>query len=184
MSITPNAASIGIIGGADGPTAIFVTGSEKSLDVDSIKALLDGVDPAALLPDLNKVFTSLEPVCRIAVLAGPVLILLLGLIYLLLTPKEANYYLGYRCYFGMGSEQAWRFTQRIAGIVWTALGAVMTLAMLIVTARFPGLDVLEMLTSAATSVVVEALVLLVATIIIRIIVAARYDRHGERRVRK
>ena len=51
---TTQAASVGIIGGADGPTAIFVTGSEE-LNIDSIKALLDGFDPASLLPDLSRV---------------------------------------------------------------------------------------------------------------------------------
>ena len=86
------------------PNALLETtaATEELLDVESIKALLDGFDPAALLPDLSKVFDSLVPLCRIAVLAGPVVVLLLGLSYLLLTPKEANYYLGYRCYFGMG----------------------------------------------------------------------------------
>ena len=54
------AASIGIIGGADGPTAIFVTGSEGSFDIDSIKSLLDGFDPASLLPDLEKNRKALE----------------------------------------------------------------------------------------------------------------------------
>ena len=155
------------------------------MNLDAIKELLSGAETAApVVPDAGTLVDKVLPIAKILVVAGPVIMLVLGLLYLFAAPREANHHFGYRCYFGMGSEQAWRFTQRIAGIVWTALGAVMTLAMLIVTARFPGLDVLEMLTSAATSVVVEALVLLVATIIIRIIVAARYDRHGERRVRK
>ena len=34
---TTQAASVGIIGGADGPTAVFVTGSDE-LNIDSIKA--------------------------------------------------------------------------------------------------------------------------------------------------
>ena len=155
------------------------------MNLDAIKELLSGAETAApVVPDAGTLVDKVLPIAKILVVAGPVIMLILGLLYLFAAPREANHHFGYRCYFGMGSEQAWRFTQRIAGIVWTALGAVMTLAMLIVTARFPGLDVLEMLTSAATSVVVEALVLLVATIIIRIIVAARYDRHGERRRRK
>ena len=155
------------------------------MNLDAIKELLSGSETALpAVPDAGTLVDKVLPIAKILVVAGPVIMLILGLLYLFAAPREANHHFGYRCYFGMGSEQAWRFTQRIAGIVWTALGAVMTLAMLIVTARFPGLDVLEMLTSAATSVVVEALVLLVATIIIRIIVAARYDRHGERRVRK
>ena len=155
------------------------------MNLDAIKELLSGAETAApVVPDAGTLVDKVLPIAKILVVAGPVIMLILGLLYLFAAPREANHHFGYRCYFGMGSEQAWRFTQRIAGIVWTALGAVMTLAMLIVTARFPGLDVLEMLTSAATSVVVEALVLLVATIIIRIIVAARYDRHGERRSKK
>ena len=82
--------------------------AEEILDIESIKAVLDGFDPATLLPDLSKVFDTLAPVCRFAVLIGPVVLLLLGLSYLILSPKEANHYLGYRCYFGMGSEYAWR----------------------------------------------------------------------------
>ena len=135
MNTTPTivmdstAKTVGIIGGADGPTAIFVTGSEGGLDIDSIKSLLDGFDPATLLPDLSKVFDSLVPLCRLAVLIGPVVLLLLGLSYLFLTPKEANYYLGYRCYFGMGSEYAWRFTQRLAGFLFAGAGLVLTVVM-------------------------------------------------------
>ena len=61
------------------PNALLETtaATEELLDVESIKALLDGFDPAALLPDLSKVFDSLVPLCRIAVLAGPVVLLLL-----------------------------------------------------------------------------------------------------------
>ena len=155
------------------------------MNLDAIKELLSGAETAApVVPDAGTLVDKVLPIAKILVVAGPVIMLVLGLLYLFAAPREANHHFGYRCYFGMGSEQAWRFTQRIAGIIWTALGAVMSLAMLIVTARFSRLDVLEMLTTAATCVVVEALVLLAATIVIRIIVAARYDRHGERRVRK
>ena len=149
--------------------------------VTSIFAALEN-GPAS--PDTGALIEKSTAIAKVLVIAGPVIMLILGLLYLFAAPREANHHFGYRCYFGMGSEQAWRFTQRIAGYTWIVLGSIMTVAMLIVTGRFPGQDVLEMLTTAATCVVVEALVLLTATIIIRIIVAARYDRHGERRVRK
>ena len=84
----------------------------------------------------------------------------------------------------MGSEQAWRYTQRIAGITWTALGTVMTLVVLVVSRRFAEQGTLDMLTTAAVCVLAEAGVLVLASIVIRTIVAARYDRHGERRTRK
>ena len=58
------------------PTALMETtaATEELVDIESIKALLDGFDPASLLPDLSKVFDSLVPICRIAVLIGPVII--------------------------------------------------------------------------------------------------------------
>ena len=177
---TNQAASVGIIGGADGPTAIFVTGSEE-LNIDSIKALLDGMDPAALLPDLSKVFDSLVPICRFAVMAGPLVLLLLGLSYLFLTPKEANYYLGYRCYFGMGSEYAWRFTQRLAGWLFTAAGAVLTVVMFVISVRFPYMALTDMVWKAASCLLVElaAAVLLILTV--NISAATHFDRKGKHR---
>ena len=187
MSTTPTAAlesaaaSIGVIGGADGPTAIFVTGSEGEFDFDSIKSLLDGFDPATLLPDLQKVFDSLVPLCRLAILAGPVVILLLGLSYLFLSPKEANHYLGYRCYFGMGSEYAWRFTQRLAGWLFTAVGGALTVVMFAISVSFPHMQLTDMVWRAAACLVVElaAAVLLVLTV--NLSAAFHFDRKGKHR---
>ena len=48
--------------------------------------------------------------------------IIMGLLYFFAAPKEANHHFGYRCYFGMGSELAWRFTQRLSGIVLGVLG--------------------------------------------------------------
>ena len=184
MSTTPSAASIGIIGGADGPTAIFVTGSEGGLDIDSIKGLLDGFDPATLLPDLSKVFDSLVPICRIAVLAGPVVVLLLGLSYLLLSPKEANYYLGYRCYFGMGSEYAWRFTQRLAGCLFTAAGLVLTVVMFAISVSFPYMALTDMVWRATSCLLVELAVSVLLVLTVNLAAAFRFDRKGRHRSKK
>ena len=153
------------------------------MNLDAILDFFSGAEAAPELPDPSALTGQLETIARVLVVAGPVVMIIMGLLYLYAAPREANHHFGYRCYFGMGSEQAWRFTQRIAGITWTALGVILTIAMLLVTARFSSQDVLEMLTTAIVCVVVEALVLLLATIVIRTIVTARYNRHGERRGR-
>ena len=129
------------------PTEITAA-TEGSLDIASIKSVMDGFDPASLLPDLSKVFGSLVGVCRVAVMIGPVIALILGLAYLFLAPKEANYYFGYRCYFGMGSVRAWRFTQRIAGMILGGLGLILTVIMAIVTAGYGSMDSMGISTSA------------------------------------
>ena len=177
---TTKAASIGIIGGADGPTAIFVTGAED-LNIDSIKSMMDGFDPASLLPDLSKIFDSLAPLCRFAVLVGPVVVLLLGLSYLFLSPKEANHYLGYRCYFGMGSEYAWRFTQRLAGWLFTAAGLVMTIVMFAISVSFPYMQLTDLTWRAASCLAVELVVSVLLVLIVNLSAAYHFDRKGRHR---
>ena len=155
--------------------------TEAALDVESIKAILDGFDPGALLPDLSKVFSSLAPLCRIAVLLGPVVILLLGLSYLILSPKEANHYLGYRCYFGMGSEYAWRFTQRLAGWLFTIAGLVLTVVMFTISVSFPHMQLTDMAWKAASCLVVELAVSILLVLTVNLSAAIHFDRKGRHR---
>ena len=158
--------------------------TEELLDIESIKALLDGFDPGALLPDLSKVFGSLEPLCRIAVLVGPVILLLLGLSYLILSPKEANYYLGYRCYYGMGSEYAWRFTQRCAGMLFTGTGLVLTVVMFTISAGFASMELPDMVWKAAACLLVELIFAIVLVLTVNLSAAVRFDRKGNYRRKK
>ena len=168
------------------PTLLSETtaATEELLDVESIKALLDGIDPAALLPDLSKVFDSLVPLCRIAVLVGPVVVLLLGLSYLFLTPKEANYYLGYRCYFGMGSEYAWRFTQRLAGLLFTGAGIVMTVVMFAISVSFPYMALSDMVWRAASCLLVQLAVSVLLILTVNLSAAFHFDRKGKHRKKR
>ena len=155
--------------------------AEEMLDIESIKAVLDGFDPATLLPDLSKVFDTLAPVCRFAVLIGPVVLLLLGLSYLILSPKEANHYLGYRCYFGMGSEYAWRFTQRLAGFLFTGTGLVLTVVMFAISASFPYLQLTAMVWRAFSCLLVELAAAVLLVLIVNLSAAFRFDRKGRHR---
>ncbi len=158
--------------------------TEPALDLESIKGLLDGFDPAALLPDLEGIFGSLATVCRLAVMIGPIVILILGLSYLFFAPKEANYYFGYRCYFGMGSIYAWRSTQRLAGLLFTGLGLVLTIVMFFLTAGFSAMAVTDMLWKALGCMVWEAGLTLAVTLGINLSIAFRFNRKGEHRRKK
>ena len=153
--------------------------AEAAIDIQSIKEILEGFDPAALLPDLSVLFGSLETVCRIAVLIGPVVLLVMGLMYLFLSPKEANYYFGYRTYFGMGSVHAWRFTQRLAGITLGGLGLILTVIMVIVSGSFGKMELMDMLWKAVSCLVWEAGLALAANVFIGLAAAVCFDRKGE-----
>ncbi len=158
--------------------------TEAALDIASIKELMDGFDPAALLPELSEIFGSLTTVCKFAVMAGPVILLILGLAYLFFSPKEANYYFGYRCYFGMGSVHAWRFTQRLAGLLFSALGLILTIVMLVISGSFGAMEVTDMVWKALDCLVWQAVLTVVVTLGINIAAAVRFDRKGEYRKKK
>ena len=151
------------------------------MSIDNIKELMDQFDPAALLPDLTTVMGKVELVTRIAVLAGPIVLLVLGLLYFFAAPKEANYHFGYRCYHGMGSVEAWRFTQRLAGIIWALLGLALTGVMLLITSGFGGKAIMDVIGSGVTCLIWEVALVAVSCLVINLLVTLRYNRRGERR---
>jgi len=159
------------------PTAV----TEAALDIESIKQIMDGFDPAALLPELEQVFSFVAVACRVAVVAAPVVLLVLGLAYLFFSPKEANYRFGYRCYYGMGSVEAWRFTQRLAGIVLGGLGLILTGVMLVLGNGFASLAVDVMVWRALTCLIWEAVLIIAAIVSINTAAALRFDKRGELR---
>ena len=148
---------------------------------EDIKVLMDNFDPAALLPDLSTMVGKVEFITRIAVLAGPIVLLVMGILYFFASPKEANYRFGYRCFFGMGSEEAWRFTQRFAGLVWAAVGLVMTIVMTIITGAFPGKPIMDIISSGITCLFWEIIISLISIVFINVTVMLCFNSRGYRR---
>lgn len=145
---------------------------------EDIKVLMDNFDPAVLLPDLSTVVGTVEFLTRLAVVAGPIVLLTLGILYFLLSPKEANYHFGYRCFFGMGSQEAWRFTQRFAGIVWAVLGLILTIVMTVITGGFAGKPVMDIVSSGFTCLLWEIGLTVLSCLVINLTVMFRFDRNG------
>lgn len=148
------------------------------MDFDVIKKMLSDFDLANYLPELDSVIGWIELLARIAVLAGPLLMLGMGLWYFLAPPKEANHTIGYRCYFGMGSVEAWQFTQRLAGIVWASLGLILSIVMAIICNGYRGMDTMDMLYNAIACLLWEAGLTLLSIVAINITVMIRYDGRG------
>ena len=146
--------------------------------------LINNFDPAAYLPKIDSILGWIEILVRVCVMAAPVIMLVFGLSYWLLPPKEANHEAGYRFYFGMGSVEAWRYTQKLAGIVWSALGLVLSVVMFLVSGGFRGMDGMQMLDKAVVCILWEIGLMAVACITINIVLIVRYDRKGNVRWKK
>ena len=151
------------------------------MNIDDFKGLMDAFDPASLLPELDTVMDKIVPVARAAVMIGPLLLLLMGLLYLFAAPKEANYRFGYRCYYGMGSVEAWQFTQRLAGIVLGALGLVLGLVMLLISGSFAKMETMDLLWRAVYCLLSQLIAVAVACVSINTVAAVRFDKRGDLR---
>ena len=160
--------------------------TEAALDMEALKEALQGLDnfdPAAVLPQMDSIFGRILLICRVCVLLGPVILLLLGLGYLFLAPKEANYYFGYRCFFGMGSVMAWQFTQRMAGMVLGGLGLVLTVVMVVISTGFPGMETEAMAWLTVKCLIWQVVLTLLATLTINGLAMFWFNRKGELRRR-
>lgn len=158
--------------------ALTTAATEAGLDFGSIKEMMDAFDPAALLPDLSQMPDLVASVARLAVMAGPLVLLAMGLAYLFLSPKEANYRFGYRCFFGMGSVQAWRFTQRMAGLVWGGLGIVLTVIMGVISLGYGGKPIVDIVDSALTCLIWQIVLVAVSCVAINVVVMLCFDAKG------
>ena len=155
------------------------------MNTDAIKQLLQDFSFETfledLLPELAPLLEKTALLSRLLMLIGPFIILGMGLYYFLNAPKEANFRSGYRCYFGMGSVEAWRFSQRLAGAVLGGLGLILTGVMLVISMGFPGMEAMDMVWKAFWCLIWQGGLALLANAGIWLAAFLRYDARGNLR---
>ena len=151
------------------------------MDKQAIKDLLEGFDFAALIPDVEKIVGVAEPTVQFLLYACPFVLLGFGLYCLLIAPKEATYLAGYRFAWGMGSEEAWRFTQRLAGVMHMLLGLGLAVFMAFESRKLEDLATMDLMLQAVGYIALQAAVALVGRWCINLLVFLRYDHQGRRR---
>jgi len=149
--------------------------------MDALKSLFEGFDFAAFVPEVDTVLGWVELICRLAVMVGPLVLLGFGLVYLLAPPKEANHSVGYRFWWSMASLEAWQFTQRLAGMIWSALGLILTIVMALICNGFRGMEPMDMVWSAVVCLLWELGLAAAACLAVNITVIVLFDRNGFRR---
>lgn len=149
--------------------------------VEGLADQINNFDPAAYLPEIDSIMGWVEIFVRLCVMAAPVIMLVFGLSYLLLPAKEANHQIGYRFYFGMGSVAAWRFTQKVAGIAWSALGLILSVIMFLICGSFRDMDGMTMADTAVVCILWEIGLMALCCLAINILLIIRYDRKGRLR---
>ena len=149
--------------------------------IDSLVALVDDFDLASVFPALDTVVGWVVFLARICILAAPVVMLVLGLRYRFMPPAEANHNAGYRFFFGMGSDAAWQYTQRLAGIIWTLLGGGLVAIMLILSLFLGGMNPMTMASTVLWCVGIQLVLIAGSCIAINVVVSKKFDKNGNTR---
>lgn len=152
--------------------------------MDKIMDLLNNFSLEKYMPKLDSVMDLTQKAIELAVRIGPFCILLLGLIYLLIPPKEANRHFGFRTYFGMGSIPAWQFTQRVSGAIMTVVGLILFFIAKGAVKDFAGMDLMEMSEKAFSLIKGQIICALVIYVFMFLLTAVMFDRKGVYRFRK
>lgn len=150
----------------------------------TLPGLMEDFDLKNYLPKLDTLWGTVELLIRIFVMAGPLILLGLGLWYFLAPPKEANHRAGFRTLWGMGSVEAWRFTQKVAGIAFSVVGFVLTVIMAIICNGYRNMEPMDTIQSAGVCILWQVGLVLGITVIIHLIPMFFFDWKGTRRSEK
>lgn len=148
--------------------------------MELISKLFD-MDLSALVPELPVFLGLMNTLLVLAVLIGPILMVVLGALYLFKPAPEANFKYGFRTYFGMGSIEAWQFSQRIAGLILGALGALLLIIMFIVVLTFIRKNLLQIAGTAIVCLIIQAVLAFAARIAISFLCWKYFDKDGNRK---
>lgn len=151
--------------------------------MDDILSLLQDFDVANFLPEPERFVGALEGWTRFFVLLGPLVLVGLGAWYLFAPPKEANHRAGFRTYYSMGSVEAWRFAQRLAGLGYLVLGGVLTVLMFIISLFWSGERAAAMINAALVCMIIELILVLGLWIVLNVLIFRAYDKDGKRRLK-
>lgn len=148
------------------------------LDLDFLKSLISDFDLMSILPDLADVMDWIVKGVNIALIIGPVLLAVMGLWYLLLPAREANHFVGYRFFWGMGSVKSWKFTQRFAGAVWLVLGVKMALEAYDNRAAYEAMETIDLMYTAIDLIIHQVATVIISCLVINLVVFILFNFKG------
>ena len=134
-----------------------------------------------MLPRAESMMSGLSGWMALLVLVGPLLLIGFGLYYLFFAPKEANHAMGYRFFYAMSRVEVWQHAQRLAGIVYVALGGVLFLIMGLFSLSFGALATPDMVWRAMKCMIWELVLVIIATLAMNILLMVLYDFKGNPR---
>ncbi len=151
------------------------------MNILSISGFFETLDPTELIPPAGVSVTLSIILIVICLLICPTLLYLAGTKYKTAPSPLPNLKTGFRTYFGMGSKAAWDYAQRLAGQLWSLIGAVLAIATVLVCLSFFFCHPALIAYIALITMIVQASATVISWAVISILVSVHYDKYGQLR---
>lgn len=149
--------------------------------MDEILSFFKNLDIAQMLPELGSFLGDVTGMLRLVLLIGPLVVLGLGLWYYFMPPAEANHRVGFRTYWTMGSVEAWRYAQKLAGTFYMVLGGATLVIFGIISLLYGGMDAMKMANAVLICTIILLVLVLAAWVAVNVLVLKAFDKDGNRR---
>lgn len=134
-----------------------------------MKALLSSlmdIDFTKIVPEIGAFVGWVKFFLIVAMLIGPVVMLITGAVWVWRPSKEPTYRRGYQHKCIMENTENWLYAQRFAGLIRTVLGGAMTVVAGIVALITALISETALATAAVIFLLVEIILVVIATIYI------------------
>ena len=146
--------------------------------IEKLTSWLNEFDVAKLLPDIKTVLDLAEGLLRFCLFIGPIVMLALGLSRFFVPSREASHRIGFQALFGKGSPEAWEFSQKLCGVVWSVLGIILLFVMVFVNAGCNGDGLMVVCTTVIKTLFIQGILVLLVYLLLQVAVGLYFNYNG------
>lgn len=146
--------------------------------MEAITAFLESFDIAKLLPELGSFIGDLRFWAGLFMLIGPIIMLAMGAWYYFLPAREANHHIGFRTHISMGSVEAWRYSQRLAGLWYMVCGGALAVLSLVLILVLAFGQPMVMASIAFIMILLQAIAAVALWVLLQLMIGKKFDKDG------
>ena len=137
-------------------------------------------DIAKILPEMPLFEKQLAGWLRFFLLLGPLVMAGMGAWFHYAPPQNPNYGLGFRTKRSMSSVAAWRYAQRVGGMIYMILGGALAVISLVLSLFFGLMSPVTMAVVSLLCVILETGLAVGAFILTENLLRKHFDANGDR----
>ena len=146
-----------------------------------LSSLMQGFELENFLPGMSSYLGGFIFWMFFLMLIGPVVMILLGVLYRFYPRQELNHKLGFRLHHKITAANVWAYTQNLAGMAYMLVGGVLAGLSIVIGTVLAIISVYALVVGALIIVIIETLLTAALWLGINMVVDDIFDDRGQQR---